>query len=277
MPLMAKNIYVDGVNAPTLVLLRNLLALPIFYLIILAKKLHIALEPKQYKSALILSVFGSVLTPTLLFYSYNYISSGMATTLHFVYPVFVVLGCALFFGDGIGLIRGGCVLLCSIGTLLFYSPGEKVQFFGMALAVVSGITLSVYIIYLGKSSLGKENAFKVGFYNAGICAVTMTGFTVLTGNLALPKSLPIWLLCMVFSLVVMIGAVVLFQMGTAIVGPQRAAILSTFEPITGIAIGIAAFDEPFGLKAALGSVAIIAAVILLTLFDKQKTPSGQSQ
>lgn len=273
MPLMAKNIYSDGVNAITLVLLRNVLALPIFYLLMHLRKVDMKITNIQLKRITLLSIFGSILTPTLLFYSYNYISSGMATTLHFVYPVFVLLGCAIFFHEKIGLIKGSCVLLCSIGMLLFYTPGEDAELFGAVLAFLSGIAYATYIIYLDKSGLGEMDPFKLGFYIAAICSVLITFITLLGGTLILPKSLLCWVLCFVFSMAIMVGAVVLFQVGTVIVGPQRAAILSTFEPITGILVGIAVFGEPFGLKTALGSVSIISAVLLLTIFDKKTEKS----
>ena len=270
MPLMAKNIYAEGVNAISLVLLRNVLAMPVLYLLLRAKKINIWPSNKgAVKRITLLGLYGSVLTPALLFYSYNYVSSGMATTLHFVYPVFVLLGCAVFFHDKIGLVKGCSVLLGSIGMLFFYTPGESAQFVGMALAIISGITYAAYIVYLDKSGLGKEHPFKIGFGMAFVCSAMLGTFVMLTGSLTLPKSFFGWALCFVFAMAVMVGAGALFQMGAAIVGPQRAAILSTFEPITGIAVGILAFNEPFGIKTALGSVLIIAAVVLLTVFDKK--------
>lgn len=269
MPLMAKSIYAQGVNAISLVLLRNVLALPVLYLLLRAKKIDVRPTKRMAKRVVLLGLYGSVLTPALLFYSYNYISSGMATTLHFVYPVFVLLGCAVFYHDKIGPVKGLCVLFCSIGMVLFYTPGESAQFFGTALAIVSGVAYAAYIVYLDKSGLGQESPFKIGFGMAAVCTLLLGTGVTLTGNLALPTSLFAWALCFFFAMVIMVGAVVLFQMGTAIVGPQRAAILSTFEPITGILVGIVAFKEPFGLKTAFGSVLIIAAVVMLTVFDKK--------
>ncbi|WMJ83607.1 DMT family transporter [Oscillospiraceae bacterium LTW-04] len=270
MPLMAKNIYAEGVNAISLVLLRNVLAIPVLYLLLRIKKINIRpAKEGALKRIALLGLYGTVLTPALLFSSYNYISSGTATTLHFVYPVFVLLGCAVFFHDKIGLVKGCSVLLGSIGMLFFYTPGENAQFFGMALAIASGITYAAYIVYLDKSGLGNEHPFKIGFGMAVSCFFLLGPCVTLAGGLTLPKSFLGWALCLFFSIVIMVGAVVLFQMGAAIVGPQRAAILSTSEPITGIVVGIIAFGEPFGLKTALGSVLIIASVVLLTVFDKK--------
>ncbi len=279
MPLLAKNIYAAGVNAISLVLLRNVLALPALYLLLRAQKVDMRPAKGEVKRIVLLSLFGAVLTPSLLYYSYNYVSSGMATTLHFVYPIFVLLGCALFFCDRIGWIKGCCVLLCSLGMLFFYTPGEGAQLFGAVLALASGITYAAYIIYLDKSGLARENAFKVSFGMSAACTLLLGSVVVLGGSLTLPTTAVSWLLSLVLALAVMVGAVVLFQLGAAIVGPQRAAILSTFEPITGITFGIIAFDEPFGIKIALGSLLILAAVVLLTAFDNkpEEQPSAMSK
>ena len=59
----------------------------------------------------------------------------------------------------------------------------------------------------------------------------------------------------------------LFQKGTLLIGPQRAAILSTFEPITNLVIGILVFDEQLSLRSAAGVTRILAAVLLIALSD----------
>lgn len=64
-----------------------------------------------------------------------------------------------------------------------------------------------------------------------------------------------------------ICASILFQIGVKSVGPQRASIISTFEPITSILIGIAVFSESFNLKISFGVLMIFLSVVILTLFD----------
>ena len=57
--------------------------------------------------------------PFLLFQSYEYISSGMATTIHFIYPVLVLLGSILFFRERLTWQKGICTGLCLAGMLCF--------------------------------------------------------------------------------------------------------------------------------------------------------------
>ena len=69
------------------------------------------------------------------------------------------------------------------------------------------------------------------------------------------------------------GASISFQEGVKEIGSQRASILSTFEPITSIVVGILIFSESFGVKTVTGIIMILTAVVLLTAFDKKQVTS----
>ena len=62
---------------------------------------------------------------------------------------------------------------------------------------------------------------------------------------------------------------VLFQVGTFRCGAQRAAILSTFEPITSIFVGILFLDESLTPRILLGSALTLLAGVLITM-SKEK-------
>ena len=53
-----------------------------------------------------------------------------------------------------------------------------------------------------------------------------------------------------------------FQIGVKYVGPSTATILSTFEPITSLIVGIFLFNEVLQFKNIIGCVAILAATII---------------
>ena len=54
-----------------------------------------------------------------------------------------------------------------------------------------------------------------------------------------------------------------FQLGVKYVGPESAAILSTFEPITSVIIGVMLYDEVFSAKAILGCACILSSVVIV--------------
>lgn len=271
MPLMAKNIYAGGCNAISLVFYRSFMAIPVLYLMVKAKnpKSRILPTKTEFIKVLPLAIFGLVLTPLALYSSYHYISSGAATTIHFIYPAFVLLGCAVFFREKIGLVKGICVLMCTAGVFLFYTPGNDGNLRGVLYALLSGVTYAFYIIYLSKSGMTKLNPFKLSLYNSTIAATLLFLYASCTGSFTYHLTPTAWLLALLFSFGLAVIAVVCFQVGTGIIGPQRASILSTFEPITSIIIGFLVFHEALTLKILVGCILVILSVLFLTIFDRE--------
>lgn len=272
MPLWARHFYAAGGNAESLVFYRSFLALPPLLLLMQREKARWKLDRKTVWSLGVLSLFNA-LTPLLLFQSYNSISSGMATTIHFIYPVFVLVGSALFCGEAITPVKLACLGLCTAGILCFYTPGQNGALAGMALAFLSGITYAVYTVYLEKSGLKAMPPYQMVFYIALFNSVVLAAYQLPTGRLSFGWSLPIWALLFFFAFAVSVGAVVLFQLGVKYVGPTQTSILSTFEPLTSILLGVAFMNESLTPRSLAGICAILGAVVLLALRGKE--PAGK--
>lgn len=274
MPIGAKMVYEGGGNSFSLVLYRSLFALPTLFILMLRKKdISMTITKIEIKKVIILVVGGLALTPILLFSSYNYISSGTSTVVHFVYPIFVLFGCAVFFGEKINKIKIICVILCMAGIIFLSSPLELGSILGLSLSFISGITYAFYIVYLDKSGLKNMYPFKLGFYAAVVSCVVMLIFTLSAGKLVITMTPKGWIATIIFANAITVGAVVLFQIGVQTISSQKAAILSTFEPITSIIVGVLFMDEIFTFKIAIGSFLILSSVIILTVFDKEKIDS----
>lgn len=263
MPLGAKIIYANGVNAVSLVFYRNILAVPVLLLILKAKKEDIKISVRELAKLVILAVLGNVLTPMLLYSSYNYISSGTSTALHFVYPAVVILLEMLFFKEKISRRAFLCVWLCLVGISMFYTPDGAINLVGVILAIASGATYAVYIVFLSHFDLGNISGMKYSFYMSCICSLIMLTVSVPAGKFTVPSNFMCWCVCVAFSIVLSVGAVVLFRQGTLMVGGQRSAILSTFEPVTSLLVGIVVFKECLSAGSAAGSILILFAAVLI--------------
>lgn len=270
MPLMATHIYADGVNAMTLVFLRNFLALPALAILAFFQQKTLKVPAKALGRISLIAAFGCCITPVLLFSSYLYIPSGTATVLHFVYPSIVVVMGLVFLKKKLQLGTLLSLLLCIGGICLFYKPGADFHWGGAGLALGSGLTFATYVVLLSVYKNRQISGFLFTFYVALSSSVLMFLTCVLSGNLALPQSLTGWGLCLLFALGVTTGAVVLFQQGTFIIGGERASILSTFEPITSLVVGVLFLNETISLRDYAGAVLIIAASVLIAVFDMKK-------
>lgn len=150
---------------------------------------------------------------------------------------------------------------------MFYDGNGNINFMGIFLAFASSITFAFYTIYLDKSGLKEMNTVKLTFYLCSIAAVMMFIFSIITKTFTIHMKPLGWLMSLFLSLSVGLG-VNLFQIGIKIVGPQSTSILSTFEPITSVIIGVLILNESFGIRTFIGIGAILIAVILISIFDK---------
>lgn len=270
MPLMATHIYADGVNAITLVFLRNFLALPSLALLAYIESKTLKIKIKPFFSISILSFLGCTITPILLFSSYSYIPSGTATVFHFIYPTLVVIIGLVFLKRKMEKATLISIAFCFVGIAVFYNPQDSFHFGGAGLALMSGVTFAIYVVLLSKFESLENMGFLFSFYVALWSSIITFVLCVSTNSLLLPQSFNGWLLCALFALLVTTGAVVLFQQGTFIIGGEKTAILSTLEPITGVVVGIWLLGEKCKLNIILGSVLVLAASVIIAASDIKK-------
>lgn len=270
MPLMATAIYADGVNPFTLVFLRNLFSLVPLALLAYRERKTLLVPRALLPSISLISLLGCSITPMLLFSSYRFIASGTATVFHFAYPAIVVIGEILFLRKKAEASNIISVLLCVIGISLFYTPQQSLNLTGSALALLSAVTFAGYVILLSHFDSSRVSGFLFSFYIALVSCIASLLICLSTNSLTLPATPLGWGLCILFSLLVTTGAVVLFQQSTFLIGGERASILSTLEPITSVVIGIVIFHEPLGIRVFLGTLLVVAASILTALLDIKK-------
>ena len=267
MPLITRYIYDAGINRESAVLLRNFMALPLLALLTFRQEKTFRIPVKAIPAVVAIALMGCCVTPLLLYGSYQHIATGTATVFHFVYPAVVVLIGLVFLRKK---VNGGTVLatlLCVAGICLFYNPNETLDWTGCILALASGVTYAVYVVLLSVFRYKEISGFKLSFYICAVCTVVMLAVCLVTDRLTLPHNLQGWLLCALLSLLIGVGAVVMFQKGTMLIGGERASVLSTVEPLTGVLLGMFVFKEKVTLGMGLGSFVVILACVLIPLFD----------
>lgn len=269
MPLMAKIVYQEGGNAVTLTFLRFIIVLPVLYFFVSQnKKISTKVTKEEFKKLLIIGTFGYGGTALTLYMSYNYIASGIATTLHFVYPVLVILAYVILFKYPASSTKLLAVSLTLIGVLLLNDSGGEVSLLGIGLAFGSAITYSFYVVFLDRSGLKNMHPLKMTMYLCLVASTMMFIYGLSTKTLVISMSPLGWGVSTILALMVAFFGVSLFQIGVSLIGPESTSILSTLEPITSIVIGVVIFNEVITTRMIFGFAAILAAVIIITVFDR---------
>lgn len=267
-----------GSNPTTLTFLRNFLSLPILVFILLFKGISLKVSKKEMISLAILGSIGNAVTTLMLFISFSLIDVGIATTIHFIYPVFVTLGCVLFYKEKLGLQKIIALMIATSGIACFFFGMDMKSglsggvFLGLVLAVASGMTYAFYIIYMDKSGLKNQPVFKITFYVALMSSIAMGIYGTVTGELALNSlTTKSWWISLAFSLLCTVVALSLLQIGIKHVGASTAAILTTFEPITSIVCGVLLLGESVTFVKIMACALIMIGVVTLSLSKQKKT------
>ena len=270
MPLLTQLIYADGMNAVGLVFLRNLFSIPMLALATRMTGGKLKAPTHALPKIGALTILGCCLTPMLLYLSYTDVDTGAATVLHFIFPAVVMLIGAVFLKHRITLISAVSLALSVVGIAMFYTPGAQIGIMGSIAAILSGVVYAIYIVGVSGFEYTEISFFSFNFWGSIFCTVISFFICLFTGTLCLPSTFGGFLLCLLLALTSNLVAVVLFQRGAAVIGGERASILSTAEPIVSVVVGIVFLSEPFGVMTFLGSLLIILASILIALSDLKR-------
>ena len=95
--ILGKVTYAEGSNTIMLTWCRSLFSIPVLFAVVKAKGASLSVTKHQLKSLILLGITGASLTSMFLYGAYNYISVGLTTCIHFIYPVIVAVVCVVVF------------------------------------------------------------------------------------------------------------------------------------------------------------------------------------
>ena len=270
-PALASITYGLGNNSLSMTFYRNLFAIPFLFLILKYKKISLKVEKEEVKSIFILSLIGVSITTALLYSSYSYIGIGAATTLHFMYPIFVAIACKFNFKEKLGKGKVLSLILAFIGVALFMDTKSSGNISGALMALISGVTYAFYILWLDKKDLVKISPYKLSFYIVTFASLEMLLGNIFGGYIKVNLPLKAYILMIVCSVLASIVGIISFQIGVSIIGSTSAAIFSLFEPITSVISGVVLFNESLNISKLIGCLIIFVAITYLAIESKTKS------
>ncbi|MDR1509113.1 MAG: DMT family transporter [Synergistaceae bacterium] len=262
-PVLIKMAYDGGATSASVAFLR-ILALPALLVLMRAGNIPLFLTRRETKDVIMSCGIGFGITTLLLFGSYAYIPVGMATTLHFIYPITVSVVCVFFFREKFSMPALFALVMCTAGVFLFTGDASGVSVKGVVMALVSGLTYAFFLVYIDKSEIRNMNHFKLSFWLSVMLAIFFGAYGAITGTLAFNLTLKAWALCAANSILCAVVAVTSLQLGIQFSGAATASILSTMEPITSFALGVLILGEGYSTAKMIGVVCVVIAVITLS-------------
>lgn len=261
MPLLTKIIIARGATSLTIPFFRVFYVTIVLFFVLKIKKIDLHLEKRDLLSAILTSIFGSGLTIIILNESYNYVDTGIATSLHFLYPLFVAILCCFFYGEKIKKKQILSLSFALIGIICFMSKGNG-SLFGYLLAIASGLTYAFYLVKMDKTGLVKMNAFKLSFYLALFTTIEIFTMNLFMQDVVFKMDAIAYGLLLVLALSSSFLATVLLQKGVLLLGSTRASFICLLEPVTSMIVGILWLNEALTFNKGLGGLAIIISLII---------------
>lgn len=271
-----------GGNAVTLSFLRNFLCLPFLLAALLVTRTPLRVTRRQLGHFALMGLLGSATYTLLLNDSFSYIDVGVSTTVTFVYPVFVALGCALFFRERMGPRKLTALCIAMGGIVCFFIAARATAAvgqnsgLGMVLTLSSAVFYSFYLIYMDKSGMKAEPPLKVTFYVALFAAAGIALFGALSGRLVFRAMTGrAWFISVVFALLCTVVGLPLMQLGIKHIGATAAALVTMLEPITSVVFGALLLHEKVTPLKVAACALILLGVLLLSLPQKKGVPAPE--
>lgn len=261
MPLLTKIIIARGATSLTIAFFRVFYVTIVLFFVLKIKKIDLYLEKRDLLSAILTSIFGSGLTIIILNESYNYVDTGIATSLHFLYPLFVAVLCCFFYGEKIKKKQILSLSFALVGIICFMSKGDG-SLFGYFLAITSGLTYAFYLVKMDKTGLVKMNALKLSFYLALFTTIEIFTMNLFMQDVVFKMDAIAYGLLLVLALSSSFLATVLLQKGVLLLGSTRASFICLLEPVTSMIVGILWLNEALTFNKGLGGLAIIISLII---------------
>jgi len=267
-PLFALPLMRKGIPHDSLLCYRFACASLLLALFMLFKKESFRIAKREIVPMAVLGILYA-LSAQYLLVGYDYLGVGTASTILFIYPVFVAILMAVFFREKISLITMMAIVIAFSGVSLLYKGdnGMTLNLLGLGAILIAALAYSVYIVAVNKSRIQFMSGYKLTLYVMASSAVFFLFKAQLTAGLQpLPDTRSVVELVMLALPTTAISCVAMI-FAVQYVGSTVTAILGALEPLVAVAVGVIAFKEAITQNLVLGMLLILIAVIMIILSD----------
>ena len=267
-PLFAKPLLESGVPVLVMLFFRYGISAAILAVWMLAKRERLLVKGNEIALLAFLGVLFAC-SSIFLFFSYGFIPSGLATTLVYLYPVFVAL--IMVFLRYYPSWQTWLSIIATFGGILLLSsptPGASIRLPGIILAVASALSYAFYLVIVNRSRRIRN-----------VSEHTLTLYALLTGAALFAiirafqggsitegiNTVADWGNLVGLAIVPTMISLLTLAVSSRYIGPTKTSILGVFEPLTAILIGTLLFGEPMTLKVGIGIAVCVGAVVFMIL------------
>ena len=237
------------------------------------KTLRLSSFDEAWKVVL-LSLLRSITSVTLLI-GYANISSGIASTINFMYPVIVTVCMMLFFGekrsaiDFIAIASSvfGVYLLASGDSIIVEGGNTKL---GLICSLISAFSFAAYYIVMKRVRADKIEVVK---FTTWIMMLSALYFIICAfafeGKLTMVSGCRNWMNILGLGLWATMVSNITGVKAIRRIGPTHTSILGALQPVTAVILGVLFLGEHLYFRSCIGIILILAAVSVVVMHQKK--------
>lgn len=271
-PLFGVPLMKNGAAIESILFFRYAIAVLFLGLFLLLSKQSFKISRKE---AGVLLVLGLLYTSSsiFLFEAYNYIASGLATTIIFLYPVLVAIIMVFLkvvpswpVWLSIILTFAGVVIMTQSDSTHTINP------IGVILSLGSALAYALFIVIINRSkTISNISNSLLTFYALTVGTIIFLGKIIISDiditaginhNMA-------WMNLVGLALLPTVVSTATLAIATRNIGATKASVLGVFEPITAILIGTIVFGEALTTNIIVGILLSIAAITFMIAKTKR--------
>ena len=274
-PLFSLGLLAAGLSGFDVLSYRWLIAGVVLMIYALCKKKSLRLNSmSEAWKIFLLSALRSITSITLLI-GYASISSGIASTINFMYPVIVTLCMMIFFGEkrsfmdivAIAVSIFGVYLLASGDSIVVEGGNTRL---GLRCSLISAFSFAAYYIVMKQLRADKIEVVKFttwimtlsAFYFI-VCAFIFQGkITMISGTSNWLNVLGLGLWATMVSNITGVKAI-------RRIGPTYTSILGALQPVTAVVLGVLFLGEHLYMRSCIGIFLILVAVSVVVMHQKK--------
>lgn len=271
-PLFGVPLMKNGAAIESILFFRYAIAVLFLGLFLLLSKQSFKISRKE---AGVLLVLGLLYTSSsiFLFEAYNYIASGLATTIIFLYPVLVAI-IMVFLKVVPSWPVWLSIILTFAGVAIMTQSDSThtINPIGVILSLGSALVYALFIVIINRSkTISNISNSLLTFYALTVGTIIFLGKIIISDiditaginhNMA-------WMNLVGLALLPTVVSTATLAIATRNIGATKASVLGVFEPITAILIGTIVFGEALTTNIIVGILLSIAAITFMIAKTKR--------
>lgn len=224
---------------------------------------------------ILISALRSITAITLLIGFAN-ISSGIASTINFMYPVIVSVCMMVFFGEKRSLMDIIAILVSIFGVYLLAS-GDSIIVeggntrLGLICSLISAFSFAAYYIVMKQVKADKIEVVKFTTWVMMLSAVYFIACAfIFDGKLTIVTDVRSWLNILGLGLWATMVSNITGVKAVRRIGPTQTSILGALQPVTAVILGVFFLGEHLYLRSCIGILLILISVSIVVMHQKKR-------